>query len=263
MRMSKNIGKEFERLVEIMARLRGPKGCPWDKEQTYKNINPYMLEEVHEVMESIDQNDMDGLREELGDLLLHIVFHAQMATEDKHFEIFDVIHGICEKLTYRHPHVFGDRKVKDSDDVIQKWEELKKAEKKKRSILGGVPQELPALLKAFRLGEKAGRVGFDWEDADGILEKLQEEVMELKEARESGHEADIEHEYGDLLFTLANIGRFFKINPEEALRKSTNRFMSRFKAMEKTIDERNLKLGDLALEEWDTLWEQAKEEMSK
>ena len=261
--MSKNVGKEFERLVEIMAKLRGPNGCPWDKEQTYKNINPYMLEEVHEVMESIDQNDMDGLREELGDLLLHIVFHSQMATEDKHFEIYDVIHGICEKLTYRHPHVFGDREVKDSKDVIQKWEELKKAEKKKRSILGGVPQELPALLKAFRLGEKAGRVGFDWKDADGILEKLQEEVTELKEAREEGHELNIEHEYGDLLFTLANIGRFLKINPEEALRKSTNRFMSRFKQMEKAIDEKGTKLDSLTLEEWDYLWEQAKEEMSK
>lgn len=254
----KEIGKQFERLVEIMAKLRGPDGCPWDKEQSFKDINPYMLEEVHEVMESIDNNDMDGLREELGDLLLHIVFHAQMAKEDDLFNISDVIEGICNKLVYRHPHVFGDRKAKDSDDVIIKWEKLKKDEGKKKSILGGVPNELPALLKAFRIGEKARRVGFDWEDADGILSKLQEEVEELNEAREKRDETEIEHEYGDLLFTLANIGRFLKVNPEEALRKSTNRFTRRFKIMERLSDERGLDITSLTLEEWNELWNEAK-----
>ena len=254
----KNIGKEFERLVEIMARLRGPDGCPWDKEQTYKNINPYMLEEVHEVMESIDAGDMAGLKEELGDLLLHIVFHAQMATEDKEFDIYDVVHGICEKLTYRHPHVFGDREVTGSKDVIEKWERLKRSEKKSKSILDGVPQKLPALLKAFRLGEKAGRVGFDWEDADGILDKLKEEIDELYDARKGDNEAEIEHEYGDLLFTLANIGRFLRINPEEALRKSTNKFIKRFKDMESEAGKSGKDIIDLSPDEWDHLWETIK-----
>lgn len=256
--MKKDIGKDFERLVEIMATLRGPNGCPWDKEQTFKDINPYMLEEVHEVMESIDNNDMDGLKEELGDLLLHIVFHAQMASEENFFTIKDVINGICDKLVYRHPHVFGDRDVKDADDVIIKWEKLKKDEGKKKSILGGVPAELPALLKSFRIGEKARRVGFDWKDANGILDKLQEEIQELNEARENKNEAEIEHEYGDLLFTLAIIGRFLKVNPEEALRKSTNRFTSRFKKMEKMAEEKNLEITELTLKEWDELWEKAK-----
>jgi tetrapyrrole methylase family protein/MazG family protein len=256
--MGNEIGKQFGRLVEIMAKLRGPDGCPWDKEQTYKDINPYMLEEVHEVMESIDNNDMDGLKEELGDLLLHIVFHAQMATEDNHFNINDVIDGICKKLVYRHPHVFANRKVKDSDDVIKKWERLKIDEGKKKSILGGVPPELPALLKAFRLGEKAGRVGFDWQEVDGIIDKLQEEVVELGEARANRDEAEIEHEYGDLLFTIANIGRFLKVNPEDALRKSTNRFSRRFKIMEKLADARKSDITDLKAEEWNNLWEEAK-----
>lgn len=256
----KNIGMEFERLVEIMAKLRGPNGCPWDKEQTYKDINPYLLEEVHEVMESIDNGDMTGLKEELGDLLLHIVFHAQMASEDGSFEIADVIRGICDKLVYRHPHVFGKTTVTGTKDVLKRWEDLKKSEKKKESILDGVPVHFPALLKAFRLGEKAGRVGFDWTDADGILEKLSEEIGELNEARQSMSEKEIEHEYGDLLFTLANIGRFLKVNPEDALRKSSNRFMERFKLMEKYAGKEDLNLNDIGLGKWDELWEKAKDD---
>lgn len=253
----KETGKEFERLVDIMSKLRGPNGCPWDKEQTYKDINPYMLEEVHEVMEAIDKGDFEALKEELGDLLLHVVFQAHLASEDGRFDIFDVIHGICEKITYRHPHVFGFANVKDSNAVVKRWEELKKAEGKD-SFLGGVPANLPALLKAYRLGEKAHRVGFDWTDADGILEKLQEEVKELNEARKKDRHEDIEHEYGDLLFTLANIGRFLKINPEEALRKSSNRFMKRFQTMEKLAEERKIDMNKLSLEVWNELWEEAK-----
>lgn len=254
----KDIGKEAERLVEIMTKLRGPDGCPWDKEQTYKDINPYMLEEVHEVMEAIDRNDMDSLKEELGDLLLHIAFHSQLAKEDGRFDLFDVVKGICDKITFRHPHVFGDKEAKDSKAVVKRWEELKKSEGKKKSLLGGIPNELPALLKAYRLGEKAGRVGFDWTDADGILDKLQEEVTELKEARKENRPEEIEHEYGDLLFTLANIGRFLKINPEDALRKSSNRFIRRFKSMEKMAEEKGLHINKLSLEEWDKLWKNAK-----
>ena len=255
--VEKNIGKKFQELVDIMRSLRGPDGCPWDKEQTYKDINPYMLEEVYEAMESIDKNDMDGLREELGDLLLHIVFHSQMATEDSHFDIYDVIDGICKKMVGRHPHVFNNTKVKSSKEVVKRWEQLKKMEGKE-SLLEGVPNVFPALLKAFRLGEKAGRVGFDWNDADGILEKLQEEIDELQQARQDHNEAEIEHEYGDILFTLANIGRFLKVNPEEALRKSTNRFIKRFKHMERLAKEKNIEIDKLSIDEWEGLWKQAK-----
>lgn len=275
-----NAGREFERLVAIMATLRGPNGCPWDKEQTYKDINPYMLEEVHEVMESVDAGDMEGLKEELGDLLLHIVFHAQMAAEDGSFGIYDVIRGICDKLVHRHPHVFAGARVKDSAHVIKRWEAIKKAEKGKKSVLDGVPQCLPALLKAYRLGEKAGRIGFDWQDADGILDKLQEEVRELQQAASKVYRSpsplpspsldklgtqqggDIEDEYGDLLFTLANIGRFLKINPEEALRKSTNKFMRRFRRMEVLAEKKGMDIDTLSPEEWDKLWENAKSQSS-
>lgn len=246
-----------------MARLRGPDGCPWDREQTFADINPYMLEEVHEVMESIDKNDMNGLKEELGDLLLHIVFHAQMASEKGYFDINDVVEGVSAKLIHRHPHVFGNDKVNSSEHVIRKWERIKKKEKGKKSLLDGVPQEFPALLKAFRLGEKAHRVGFDWTDADGILEKLTEELRELNEARKSGKKEEIEHEYGDLLFTIANIGRFLKTNPEDALRKSTNKFIKRFKIMEEDAEKKGIDISELTMKEWDELWEMAKKQIKK
>lgn len=259
--MKKSSGELFEGLLEIMKVLRGPNGCPWDKEQTYRDINPYMLEEVHEVMEAIDKNDMNSLKEELGDLLLHIVFHAQMATEDGVFDINDVLKNICEKLVRRHPHVFGSTKAKNSDDVIKNWEQIKIREgtgKTKKSILGGVPRNLPALLKAYRLGEKASRVNFDWPDADGILNKLNEEIRELNDARTSHNREAIEHEFGDILFTLANIGRFLKINPEDALRKTTNKFIKRFQWIEKALESQNESIKEKSLDELDQLWEEAK-----
>jgi len=183
---------------------------------------------------------------------------SQMATEDGIFDIFEVIEGICNKLVHRHPHVFGDSEVKSSKHVIKRWEQIKKTEKGKESLLNGVPKELPALLKAFRLGEKAGRVGFDWRDADGILNKLQEEIMELNEAKKNNNAEEIEHEYGDILFTLANIGRFLKANPEDALRKSTNKFIERFKYMEKIANEKKIDIDKLTLVEWGNLWTKAK-----
>lgn len=255
--MARCAGKKFEELVKIMATLRGPNGCPWDKEQSYKDINPYMLEEVHEAMESVDKDDMRGLKEELGDLLLHIVFHAQMASEDGHFDINDVIDGICKKMVRRHPHVFKGTRVKNSTEVIERWEKIKKDEGKK-SILEGVPTTFPALLKAFRLGEKASRVGFDWTDFEGILEKLGEEIRELHEAKNRKRANEIEHEYGDILFTLANIGRFLKANPEEALRKSANRFIKRFQYMEKLAKKKKLDITGLTIDEWEDLWKKAK-----
>jgi len=252
-----NTGTAFEKLIGIMERLRGPDGCPWDREQTYKDIAPHTLEEVHEVLDAIDRNDLDGLREELGDLLLQIVFYAQIAKEEKKFTIDDVVESINKKLIHRHPHVFGETKVKDSGEVLERWEALK-FEEGKKSVVGGVPKALPALLKAYRLGEKTARVGFDWEDAEGILTKVEEEARELHEARGTKDEGRIEHEYGDLLFTMANIGRFLGIDPEGALRKATERFIKRFKFMEEEIEKQKKEMQSLSAKEWDDLWNNAK-----
>ena len=254
--MSKT-GKKFEELVGIMARLRAPDGCPWDREQSYKDIAAHTLEETHEVLTAIDREDFDGLCEELGDLLLQILFYSQIASEEKRFTIDDVIDAISKKLIHRHPHVFGETKVADSDEVLKRWEELKKAEGKE-SVIEGVPKSMPALLKAFRLGEKTSRVGFDWPNANGILAKVEEEAHELHEARESGDESKVDHEYGDLLFTLANLGRFLGVDPEGALRRATDRFTKRFNYIEKKAKEKKLKLQNLSAKEWDDMWEEAK-----
>ncbi len=256
--MSKT-GDKFEELVEIMRRLRAPDGCPWDREQTYKSIAPHTLEETHEVLQTIDEGNIDGLCEELGDLLLQILFYSQIATEEKRFSIDEVIDGICKKLIHRHPHVFGDEKVEGSKEVLEQWEVLKKKEGKK-TVLGGVPASLPSLLKAYRMGEKTSRMGFDWSNAEGILEKVEEEARELHEARESGNPDAIDHEYGDLLFTLANLGRFLEIDPEGSLRRASNRFMNRFGHMEKNANGMKRELRSLSPNEWDELWENAKRE---
>ncbi|MBI4126974.1 MAG: nucleoside triphosphate pyrophosphohydrolase [Deltaproteobacteria bacterium] len=257
-------GTTFERLVEIMAKLRGPCGCPWDREQNYTSIVSHTLEEAHEVAEAIDRGDLDGLREELGDLLLQIVFYAQMASEEKRFTIDDVINGICDKIVHRHPHVFGDLKVTGTDEVLKNWEALKQKEggTQKKSVLGGIPKALPALLKAYRLGEKTSRVGFDWTNAEGILKKIEEEVRELHEARGQKDEAAIDHEYGDLLFTLANCGRFLGIEPEGSLRRAADRFSKRFQWMERAATDQNRTLQSLTPEEWDDLWNRAKHEVA-
>lgn len=251
-------GKKFDELVAIMAKLRGPDGCPWDKEQSYKDIAAHTLEETHEVLDAIDRADFDGLCEELGDLLLQIIFYAQIAREEKRFDVCDVIDAITKKIIHRHPHVFGETKVSGSAEVLKRWEELKKAEGKD-SILSGVPKSLPALLKAFRIGEKTSRVGFDWQNADGILAKVEEEARELHEAREKGNEAEVDHEYGDLLFTLANLGRFLGIDPEGSLRRATERFMKRFTRMEDETKEKNTAMNSISPEKWDEMWERAKE----
>jgi len=251
-----NAGDKFEKLLGIMARLRAPDGCPWDREQSYKDIAPHTLEETYEVLEAIEREDYDGLREELGDFLLQAIFYAQIASEEKRFTMADVIDKITEKLIHRHPHVFGETKVDGSKQVLQNWEQLKKKEGK--SVLGGVPKTLPALLKAYRIGEKASRVGFDWQDAEGILAKVEEEAHELHEARAHKDDAAVEREYGDLLFTLANIGRFLGTNPETALRGATERFIERFRHMEREIDKENAAMKDLSPEQWDILWNRAK-----
>lgn len=256
--LMKNTGESFEKLVEILAILRGPKGCPWDQEQTHKDLNPLLLEEAYEVVESVDQENFKNLKEELGDLLVHILFHSQLANETKHFDVTDIVKSACEKLIRRHPHVFGDEKVKDTKEVLTNWEIIKQKEKKKESILEGLPKALPALVKAFRLGEKASRVGFDWPSSSGVLEKMEEELKELKEAISNNHQEHIEDELGDLFFTLANLARTLKIDPETALRKTTDRFIRRFQWLEKESALNQRKLQDLNPKEWEELWEKAK-----
>lgn len=251
------VGDKFEELVRIMFKLRSPRGCPWDREQSYKTIAAHTLEEVHEVLDAIDRHDFKALCEELGDLLLQIIFYAQIAAEDGYFDISGVIDAISKKLIHRHPHVFGNAKVSGSGEVLKKWEVLKKKEGK-CSVIEGVPKGLPALLKAYRLGEKTSRVGFDWPDAEGILEKIEEEAHELHAARQSGDESGTDHEYGDLLFTLANLGRFLKIDPEGALRRAANRFMERFRYIENKARKSKRTLQSLSAKEWNKLWEDAK-----
>lgn len=250
----------FEKLIEILALLRGPGGCPWDKEQTYKDINPYMLEEAHEVVDAIDAENFDDLKEELGDLLMHIFFHAQLAREENRFTISEVVEANCEKLIRRHPHVFGDTKADTTKAVLENWEQIKGKEKGKerKSLLDGLPKAVPALVKAFRIGEKTSRVGFDWENRDGVLTKVEEELTELKEAIRSGNENEIEKEYGDVLLVLANLGRFTGHDPETALRKAILKFTRRFQKIEEQFGYSKSDLKKLSAEKWNTLWEAVK-----
>jgi tetrapyrrole methylase family protein/MazG family protein len=252
----------FGELVQIMARLRGENGCPWDREQTHASIKPYLLEETYEVLESIDENDPAKLEEELGDLALQVVFHAQMADEAGLFTIADVLRGINEKLRRRHPHIFGDVKADTAQEVLFNWEQIKKLEREKAqgraSLLDGVPRELPALLRAHRLQEKASRVGFDWNEARQVFQKVEEELAELRAAMESEQPDRMEAELGDLLFSLVNLGRFIAVNPEDALRKTIARFIARFQYIEEELARRGTAPGQVTLEEMDALWAEAK-----
>jgi tetrapyrrole methylase family protein / MazG family protein len=252
----------FGELVRIMARLRGENGCPWDREQTHASIKPYLLEETYEVLESIDENDPAKLEEELGDLVLQVVFHAQMADETGLFTIADVLRGINEKLRRRHPHIFGDVKADTAQEVLFNWEQIKKLEREKAqgraSLLDGVPRELPALLRAHRLQEKASRVGFDWNEARQVFQKVEEELAELRAAMESEQPDRMEAELGDLLFSLVNLGRFIAVNPEDALRKTIARFIARFQYIEEELAQRGTAPSQVTLEEMDALWAEAK-----
>ena len=260
--MSESANDRFGELVQIMARLRGENGCPWDREQTHASIKPYLLEETYEVLESIDENDPAKLEEELGDLALQIVFHAQMADEAGLFTIADVLRGINEKLRRRHPHIFGDVKADTAQEVLFNWEQIKKLEREKAqgraSLLDGVPRELPALLRAHRLQEKASRVGFDWNEARQVFQKVEEELAELRAAMESEQPDRMEAELGDLLFSLVNLGRFIAVNPEDALRKTIARFIDRFQYIEEELARRGTAPGQVTLEEMDALWAEAK-----
>jgi tetrapyrrole methylase family protein/MazG family protein len=250
----------FDRLMEIMRKLRAPGGCPWDAEQTHDSLKRYLLEESYEVIEAIDAKDASLLKEELGDLMLQPVFHAAIAEEAGAFTIDEVLDAINEKLVRRHPHVFGDEVIESSAAQVENWEKIKKNEKgeERRSALSGIPPHLPALMQAQKITEKAARVGFDWEHTDQVFAKVMEELHEFQEAMVSGDQQEMESELGDLLFAIVNLGRFLDIDPEDALRKTIHRFTRRFNHVETTLHGRGRRLQDSTLEEMDLLWEEAK-----
>lgn len=250
----------FQELLNIMEKLRGDKGCPWDKEQTRESLKPFILEEAYELIEAIESGDPEKMKEELGDLLFQIVFQCQIAKERKEFDISDVIEKITKKMITRHPHVFGEAEYRTSAEVIVQWEEQKKLEGKRReSILEGVPEALPSLLRAHRLQNRAASVGFDWDKVSDALKKLDEELKEFKKALETKEKNEIGEELGDILFMLVNVSRFIGVNPEDALRKTIAKFISRFRYIEMKAADNGRKLSDMTLSEMDKLWEEAKE----
>lgn len=249
----------FERLLKIMETLRGPQGCPWDKEQTRDSLKTFLVEELYELLEALDKDDPKKIKEELGDLLFHIVFHCHLAKEMGQFDINDVIDNVIEKMINRHPHVFGKDNLRTSEDLLTHWEEHKKREGKKReSVLEGVPKGLPALLRAHRLQDKASRVGFDWESIEDVFKKLNEELNELRCALDKKSQKEIEDEVGDMFFVLVRISNFVGVNPEDALRKTISKFIHRFRHIEMKASEQGRRLSDMTLEEMDILWEEAK-----
>lgn len=255
-------GKEFERLVEIIARLRGPDGCPWDREQTSKSIKPNLLEETYEVIEAIDNGDMPELCEELGDFVMQAVFHAQFAAERGDFNIEDSLRSINQKLIRRHPHVFGETQVAGSDEVLHNWEEIKRTEKgyeKRTSVLDGVPAAMPALARAMEISKKAAKAGFEWPNIDAVVEKMEEEVGELKDELAAGDQTRIFEEIGDLLFTVVNVARWSKVDPEDALRVMIERFSARFRKIEEAAGKSGRSIEDMTIEEMDAVWDRAKQ----
>jgi tetrapyrrole methylase family protein/MazG family protein len=253
--------KAFAEFVRIMERLRGPDGCPWDREQTHHSIKPYLIEEAYEVAEAIEENNPDELRAELGDLLLQIVFHAEMARAAGLFTIEDVVRGISEKMIRRHPHVFADAEVKDSKEVLRNWARIKAEERQDhpdRSTVAGVPRALPALLRSHRLSEKASGVGFDWEHASEVQDKVREEFAELEAALQLGDPSEVEAELGDLLFALTSLARHLGMHAEDALHRANDRFIRRFRYIEQRLAERQQDVHDASAEEMNALWEEAK-----
>jgi len=258
----------LENLVSIMDRLREPSGCPWDREQTYGTLRAYLLEECYEVVEALDTMDPGALREELGDLLFQIVFLSRLAKEEGHFTTADVVRGVAEKMVRRHPHIFGDDRADTSEEVLRNWEEIKRKERNDgstsrnsdtgHSILSGIPLALPALLKAQRLGAKAARVGFDWRKDADLFEKLKEETEELRSAFEAGDPVAVREELGDLLFTVAMMGRRLEVDPEGALEQANRKFRERFGKVEGELRRRGIRLEEAGLELMDSLWNETK-----
>jgi len=250
-------GDKFQRLVHIMAQLRGEDGCPWDREQTHRSLRQYLLEEAFEVLEAIDDNNVSELPKELGDLLLQIVFHAQIATEDGRFSIDDVIEGITNKLINRHPNVFGDVNIETAEEQSINWEKMKRKEGKK-SVIDGVPRALSALLRATRIQQKAATVGFDWPNEKPVWDKIDEEIQEFKQACQQADSARMEEEFGDVLFSLVNLARFLNINGEDALRQTTEKFIRRFQKLEADVEAQEKNMHDMSLEELDAIWNKVK-----
>ena len=248
-------------LVDIVEILRSPDGCPWDREQDHKSIRRDFLEETYEVIEAINKDDRDGLLEELGDVLLQVVFHTQIEREKGSFELSDVADGICKKMIERHPHVFGDVNAETSEQVLENWDVIKKQTKSQKTqteSMLSIPREFPALMRADKVQKKAAKVGFDWDSADGAFDKVSEEIAELKEAVLKGEQNHIHEEFGDLLFSVVNVSRFIKVDSEEALTCATDKFIDRFSKVEQMAKDRGLVMKETSLEELDKLWDEAK-----
>ena len=272
-------GQWFEKLVAVQARLRAPNGCPWDREQTHQSLRTYLIEEAYEVLEALESGNDAKFAEEMGDLLLQIVFHSQIAREEGRFTVAEVIREIHDKMIRRHPHVFGETRAKDSAEVLRNWEQIKAEERrtsggkgnakpgddlpKETSVLDGVSRALPSTLEGFQLTRKASRIGFDWENASGVFEKMREETEELKRALKEENHLKTEEELGDLLFATVNLSRFLKVDPEIALKKANAKFTRRFRAMEKMARETGREFKDLPREEMEELWNAAKKSEGK
>jgi MazG family protein len=267
-------GEAFEQLVSILARLRAPDGCPWDREQTHETLRTHLIEEAYETLDAIERGHDNDLKEELGDLLMQPLFHAQIAGEEARFDIVDVLHEINSKLIRRHPHVFGDVQADSTDKVLANWDAIKKQEKAAKSgdestsdgapsVLDDVPEALPSLMLALKISKKAAKAGFEWPDVQGVMDKLREETAELEVALQEGDKERVTEELGDLLFTAVNVARWQKINPELALRDMVRRFTARFQAMEAEAHKRGLDIHQLSPEVWDELWNLAKQTIDK
>ncbi|MBI3137613.1 MAG: nucleoside triphosphate pyrophosphohydrolase [Sphingobacteriales bacterium] len=250
----------FSRLVGIMNDLR--EKCPWDRKQTVQSLRQMTIEETYELADAITENNWSAIREELGDLLLHIVFYAKIGSEQKQFELTDVINGICDKLVARHPHVYGNLEVKDDEEVKRNWEKLKLKEGKK-SVLSGVPLSLPAVVKAMRLQEKAKQVGFEWDTREQVWEKVEEEIQELKAALESGSPDKTEEEFGDVMFSLVNYARFLQVDAENALERTNKKFIHRFTSMEQLALQNGRRLDEMTLQEMDAIWNTIKQQRTE
>jgi MazG family protein len=259
----KQAGSLFDQLVEIMATLRSPAGCPWDRAQDSTSLKPYLLEEAYEVLEALEEGTPHTLQDELGDLLFQVIFHAQLARERGDFDIADILAGTIAKMTRRHPHVFGSAAASTPKEALQNWEEIKRQEKtatQATSVLDGVPRQLPSLLRAQRLQDKVARVGFDWPHVEPVWQKLSEELQELRVAIGGEDRPKVEEELGDVLFSLVNLARFLEVNPDEALHKTTAKFIQRFQFIERELSRQGKSPKQATLAEMDALWEQAKQQ---
>ncbi|UCC38497.1 MAG: nucleoside triphosphate pyrophosphohydrolase [Candidatus Aminicenantes bacterium] len=261
MKEAETAGKKFEQLIKILDTLRGEHGCPWDKEQDEKSISNYFLEEVYEALDAITSKDAKTLAEELGDVLMEVVFLARIYKEKREFTITDVLEGINQKMIRRHPHVFGEKLIRTSKRVLDEWQRQKKEEKERQSLLDGISDSSPSLLAAFHIGLSVSSYGFDWKQPQQALQKVKEEVSELERALEEKKEEEVFRELGDIFFSMVNVSRLLGINPEIALRGTNKKFIKRFKFIEERLKERGRELGQATLEEMDEIWEEAKEKI--